>query len=734
MMRLTLRTLLAYLDDMLEPADTKIIGQKIQESPMAQLLVSRIREVMRRRRLKAPDVFGPEMGIDPNIVSQYLDNTLSAERYADVERVLLASDEMLAEAASCHEVLTVDPPAVEMSMRERLYALGPVDSDSQLVVPEETPRAGMNRTPQSIPIRNGLNQAANGHSNSSPDDHDKTTTVPDYLKRSPWSRRALPSAIVALLIIISAVLIAPEILTRIRQAKNEIKLKGDREKNGEVTISEQKEMSNNPNHDPVLIASDRTFPSSSATATDIPAPKLRQGLDPVPPTEYDEDMVVPAPGTGITPQNKTGAGRVDATDVVPSPNALSLLEPSPESPVMPKPFPIPPEASKDVSINYSSNDGVLIRFDSMRHHWLMVPHRSAMQPGDLIASIEPFDSIVDFDKGGVRTTLVGEVVARLLDPAIVGLTGWDIQQGRIVVQSGRQADDISAKIGIVIGEDIWQLELIASDTVCGLEVTPRQPSQFQKLPEGCSYQAMLYVLRGSAKWTNRQGKTVELGEQVAVNIVPAENAHSQSNPVSISTTPDWCDSVKRKAMPAKKHQSQIQFEKAFELEQPVDEGMLNLVRNSKSPRIAELATQCLAAIGDVAGLVEAIAECPHEEARFAARDGIRMWLTGAPDRGLKLKEELDMHYPPAEADAIYQMLWGFSRDDVINSKPHSWRFIDWMRSPKTEIRELADYWVEHLTEKKTEYRAQGGTAAQRESHVRRIEEQIERNNGLIKGP
>ena len=78
-MRLTLRTLLAYLDDVLPAADTKLMGQKIQESPMAQLLVSRIREVMRRRRLKAPEVFGAEIGIDPNIVAQYLDNTLPPE-------------------------------------------------------------------------------------------------------------------------------------------------------------------------------------------------------------------------------------------------------------------------------------------------------------------------------------------------------------------------------------------------------------------------------------------------------------------------------------------------------------------------------------------------------------------------------------------------------------------------------------------------------------------------------
>ena len=57
-----------------------------------------------------------------------------------------------------------------------------------------------------------------------------------------------------------------------------------------------------------------------------------------------------------------------------------------------------------------------------------------------------------------------------------------------------------------------------------------------------------------------------------------------------------------------------------------------------------------------------------------------------------------------------------------------------MRSTKPEIRALADYWVERLTGKKTEYRALGGTAAQRESQIHRMEDQIERNNGLVKAP
>src|SRR5579872_4534014 len=76
LMRLTLRTLLAYLDDILEPSQAKEIGDKVNESSFASSLVSRIREVMRRRRLTAPTVSGPGVGIDPNTIAEYLDNTL----------------------------------------------------------------------------------------------------------------------------------------------------------------------------------------------------------------------------------------------------------------------------------------------------------------------------------------------------------------------------------------------------------------------------------------------------------------------------------------------------------------------------------------------------------------------------------------------------------------------------------------------------------------------------------
>ena len=53
-MRLTLRTLLAYLDDVLEPAEAQDLGGRIRDNEFATNLVHRIREAMRREKLGAP--------------------------------------------------------------------------------------------------------------------------------------------------------------------------------------------------------------------------------------------------------------------------------------------------------------------------------------------------------------------------------------------------------------------------------------------------------------------------------------------------------------------------------------------------------------------------------------------------------------------------------------------------------------------------------------------------------
>ena len=124
-MRLTLRTLLAYLDDTLEPSQAREIGQKVTESDVAQELIERIKKVTRRRGLTIPPAAGPEK-IDANTVSGYLDNDLPADKVAEVEEQALGSDVALAEIAACHQILALvlgEPAHVPPTARQRMYQL-----------------------------------------------------------------------------------------------------------------------------------------------------------------------------------------------------------------------------------------------------------------------------------------------------------------------------------------------------------------------------------------------------------------------------------------------------------------------------------------------------------------------------------------------------------------------------------------------------------------------------------
>jgi hypothetical protein len=123
-MRLTLRTLLAWLDDTLQPTQVREIGGQVAESPFAQELSERIHRVTRQRRLSVPSSSGPE-ATDPNVVASYLDNDLDPEAVAEYEKKCLTSDVKLAEVSSVHQILSLLGQRVKVpaEARTRMYQL-----------------------------------------------------------------------------------------------------------------------------------------------------------------------------------------------------------------------------------------------------------------------------------------------------------------------------------------------------------------------------------------------------------------------------------------------------------------------------------------------------------------------------------------------------------------------------------------------------------------------------------
>jgi hypothetical protein len=181
--RLTLRTLLAYLDDTLEPTEIKQIGQKVAESDAAQELVARIKQVTRRRRLTTPPATGPGARFDPNTVAEYLDNELPSDQVAELEKQCLESDVHLAEIAACHQILTLvlgEPALVPPTAKERMY--------------------GLVQGREAIPFRKAASpQAAQPGPTGADADADEMLLLGlPFYRRGTWLRWALPLAAVLL--------------------------------------------------------------------------------------------------------------------------------------------------------------------------------------------------------------------------------------------------------------------------------------------------------------------------------------------------------------------------------------------------------------------------------------------------------------------------------------------------------------------------------------------------------
>lgn len=488
-MRLTLRTLLAYLDDLLEPAHAREIGVKISQVEYASQLVERIKDVLRRRRLTAPDLEGAGAGLDPNQVAEYLDNALPPEAVADIERVCLDSDLHLAEMAACHQILTLllgDAVETSKQSRERLYALIPGGSGASAGAnsgTNATPAAatsasngastGSATTTQASPrnpagavsISAGAGDTGSAPASSSSSGVSRKSSVataaprsvsaglesriPDSMKTRPfWQRALLPAAVIAVLAgWVGLVIFDP---TFLGGKGTEPTPPGE----GQVaqTANPSAKPANTEPVDAVKPAPNGTTPEPSDAGTNKSAdvngqppgepvavvPPMPVPPMPVPPVDpvkpADADTPAAGPGTEIA--------SVDGKPAVTDPMIGTPADDG--MPTDPVPAVSPPVAAATIEyddLSMDSTENLVLYRKTADSPWRVLPQLAVLRAGFELVCPPEFQGTLSVDGGRVKLQLLGPGTFRILPATATAALQLEVIHGQMIVSAAGNAND-----------------------------------------------------------------------------------------------------------------------------------------------------------------------------------------------------------------------------------------------------------------------------------------------------
>lgn len=698
-MRLTLRTLLAYLDDILDPADARELGKKIEDSEFASELVHRIRSVTRKLRLGAPKLAGKGMGLDANTVAEYLDNTLPQDRVPDFEKICLESDVQLAEVAACHQILTLvlgEPAEVDPALRERIRTL-----QAQL---EDAGRAEQDGTAQPVAPPEPMLPVA--------DEPASVWEVPAELpvvsaSAAPAAApgrtmRLLPvlgtMAVAFLLALVALIAIGPmdhthPILGRFFAAPAAAP--------GTSLADATAEAGTVPQDLPTDaseagVTGSRDTPDRPADATPAPdadapaaAGVAADGQSP----EVDIDNAPAAPAAGpaaAAPEPATPDAAPDA-DLPPADQAGSAAPTAMNDPALTRSN-LPPDSAENAEpeppaplAQCTSDLHVLARFDAESQTWLRVAAHDPLGADVRLVALPTYRPAILFSSG-VQLTVVGPAEVRLTDVDADGVPGVVVQYGRLIVMP---TDEPGSRLNIQFGARQSRVTFQDLDATLVLDA-------WQYLPPGVDPQqqkanGVLNALTpaGQLSWQDR-------GTPAPIVLEPGQLATmiDAGTPAlqPLTETPQWLDA---NTEPPINQAASRQLEPALDPSQPLIVALREQV-NNRLVEVRMLAIRSLSMFDDFDPFVAAIGS---RELRSYWKDlveSVRAAQARSPETAQQVRASLQ-RLRGEEGVLLDRFLWRFSPEQLANGAAQE--LVEALSSPSMDVRVLAYLNLNEITGK-----------------------------------
>lgn len=732
-MRLTLRTLLAYLDDILEPEDARDIGKKVEESEFANSLVHRTRDCVQRQRLGTPALVGKGLAADANTVAEYLDNTLEGDRVPEFEKVCLESDVHLAEVASCHQILTLvlgEPAEIDPASRSRMYEI------AHHAEAAATPEAPAEPTKELASSAAAVSSAPSNGRRQRPE-------VPDYLRESEKARRwPLVSTIAIVALVTLAILLVagppglrqqitslfgsgehapsatnenPQETIAIPGAEtsqpHELETKAPEEA-APQTPSETPTAALPGSEEPDAVPATPAEPAEAPATTPAPAqppltlpqPNTERpgGAGELPPVPADNptDQPMPTPATPATPQVALPLPSEGA--VVPGAETPAVPgtteEPGASNPLRPaRPLDIGAAAGAEVG-RYLTDTAVAAVLDHAMGSWKRLPPHAVLAAGDQVVSFPSY-----LPKFG----LVNGVTIESVGPSMMTLEGLD-QQGIPVVKVdfGRLRIMTVGKAGnqvhLRLGANDLVLTFIDAGSTAALEVVNQLPPGSDPEAGPRELAVDLYATSGEVAF-GKTGTEEQLKAFNHVSLTANAEAPTAEGPLPEWTTRSLLSPLDEKAASA--------LERELPADRPLSLSLKEAAQNRRS-EVRALAIRAGAYLGDFEAFVSALND-PDQRASWADQVAALKAAVARDPRTASLVRQTLVQQRGADAKLLYRMLWGYTVEQLAEGEAQN--LVDALNSESLDIRVLSFWNLHQITGLSLFYRPEYSEAKRRAS-------------------